>query len=88
VFGIVLKNKLVSKRDKIMKILLKNNIGTRTFFYPMNKQKIFKKMKMFKNINMPISEYISRNGFYLPSGLGLKNNEIDRVIKSLLKIVS
>ena len=85
VFGIVLKNKLVSKRDKIMKILLKNNIGTRTFFYPMNKQKIFKKMKMFKNINMPISEYISRNGFYLPSGLGLKNNEIDRVIKSLLK---
>jgi perosamine synthetase len=88
VFGIVLKNKLASKRDKIMKFLSKNNIGTRTFFYPMNKQKIFRKMKMFKNVNMPISEYISRNGFYLPSGLGLKNNEIDRVIKTLLKIVS
>ena len=88
VFGIVLKNKLVSKRDKIMKLLSKKNIGTRTFFYPMNKQKIFRKMKMFKNVNMPISEYISRNGFYIPSGLGLKNNEIDRVIKILLKIVS
>ena len=88
VFGIVLKNKLVSRRDKIMKILSKNNIGTRTFFYPMNKQKIFKKMKIFKKINMPVSEYISSNGFYLPSGLGLKNQEIDQVIKVILKIVS
>jgi perosamine synthetase len=65
-----------------------NQIGTRPFFYPMNKQKIFKKMKIFKKTNMPISEYISRNGFYLPSGLGLKNVEIDRVIKVLLKIIS
>jgi perosamine synthetase len=88
VFGIVLKNKLVSKRNKIMKILSKNNIGTRTIFFPMNKQKIFKRMKFFKNVNMPVSEYISRNGFYLPSGLSLKNQEIDQVIKTILKIVS
>jgi len=45
-------------------------------------------MKIFKKINMPVSEYISRNGFYLPSGLGLKNKEIDQVIKTILKIVS
>jgi perosamine synthetase len=83
VFGIVLKNRLVSRRDKIMKTLLQNNIVTRPFFVPMNKQKIFKKMKFFKNIKMPVSEYISKNGFYLPSGLGLKNQEIDLVINSL-----
>jgi perosamine synthetase len=87
VFGIVLKNRLVSRRDKIMKTLLQNNIVTRPFFVPMNKQKIFKKMKFFKNIKMPVSEYISKNGFYLPSGLGLKNQEIDLVIKSLLKFI-
>jgi len=88
VFGVVLKDKLISKRDKIMKILSNNNIGTRPFFYPMNKQKIFIKMKLFKKNDMPVSEYISNNGFYLPSGLGLKNKEIDIVIKNLLKIVS
>jgi len=87
VFGIVLKNRLVSRRDKIMKTLLQNNIVTRPFFVPMNKQKVFKKMKFFKNIKMPVSEYISKNGFYLPSGLGLKNQEIDLVIKSLLKFI-
>jgi len=88
VFGVVLKNKLINKRNKIMKILAKKKIGTRTFFYSMNKQKIFKKLKIFKNIKMPISEYISQNGFYLPSGLGLKNREIDYVIKNLLKVTS
>ena len=87
VFGIVLKNRLVSRRDKIMKTLLQNNIVTRPFFVPMNKQKVFKKMKFLKNIKMPVSEYISKNGFYLPSGLGLKNQEIDLVIKSLLKFI-
>ena len=88
VFGIVLKNKLAFKRDKIMKILSDNKIGNRPFFHPMNKQKIYKKMNFFKKNRMPIAENISLNGFYLPSGLGLKNNEIDRVIRVLLKIVS
>jgi len=87
VFGIVLKNKLLTKRDRIMKSLLKNNIVTRPFFVPMNKQKIFEQMNLFKNVKMPISEYISKNGFYLPSGLGIKNNEIDLVIKKLLKLI-
>ena len=87
VFGVVLKNRLLSKRDKIMKSLLKSKIITRPFFVPMNKQKIFKQMNLFKNIKMPNSEHISKNGFYLPSGLGLKNREIDLVIKSLLKLI-
>ena len=71
-----------------MKKLLNKNIGTRPFFVPMNKQKIFKKMGMFKKIKMPISEYISKNGFYIPSGLGLKNSEIISVSKILLKVLS
>ena len=45
-------------------------------------------MRIFRNIKMPISEYISKNGFYLPSGLGLKNQEIDKVIKNVLRLVS
>ena len=88
VFGIVLKNKISSQRNKIMKKLLKKNIGTRPFFVPMNKQKVFKKMKLFKKIKMPIAEYISKNGFYIPSGLGLKNSEINYISKALLEILT
>jgi perosamine synthetase len=88
VVGIVLDKNCKMDANTFAKKLLNKNIETRPFFFPMNKQKIFKKMKIFKKINMPVSEYISRNGFYLPSGLGLKNQEIDRVIKAILKIVS
>ena len=88
VFGILVKKNSKISRNKIMKKLLKKNIETRPFFLPMNKQKIFKKMKLFNRIKAPNSEYLSKNGFYLPSGLGITNKQIDFVIKNLLKIIS
>ena len=71
-----------------MKDLLKLNIETRPFFVSMNKQKIFKKLGLFKNSKVYNSEYLSKNGFYLPSGLGINNKDIDFVIKSLIKILN
>mgnify|MGYP001440443829 CR=1 FL=1 len=88
VFGILVKKNSKISRNKIMKMLLKKNIETRPFFLPMNKQKIFMKMKLFNRIKAPNSEYLSKNGFYLPSGLGITNKQIDFVIKNLLKIIS
>ena len=88
VFGILLKKRNKISRDKIMKKLLKLNIDTRPFFLSMNKQKIFKKLKLFKNVKMTNSEFLSKNGFYLPSGLGIKNDEIKYVSKKLLEILS
>ena len=87
VFGILLKKKTKIKRDVLMKKLLKHKIDTRPFFLSMNKQKIFKKMKMFSTIKMPNAEYLSKNGFYLPSGLSISNNEIKYICKILNKIL-
>ncbi len=87
VFGIVLKKKVNTTRDQLMKKLLKLNIDTRPFFLSMNEQKIFKKIGLFKKDKMPNSEYLSKNGFYLPSGLGIKNSELRYVIKNLNKIL-
>jgi len=88
VFGVVIKKKTKIKRDVVMKKLMEKKIQTRSFFYPMHKQKIFKKMNIFpKKDKYPNSEYLSLNGFYLPSGLGLKNYEIDYVAEKLNKIL-
>ena len=88
VFGVLLKNNMDISRDQVVKKLLKYNVQTRNFFYPMHKQKIFKKMKLFlKSQKFPNSDYLSKNGFYLPSGLGIANAEIDFVAKTLLKIL-
>ena len=88
VFGILLKKNANISRDQVIKKLLKHNIQTRNFFYPMHKQKIFKKMKLFtKRQQFPNSDCLSKKGFYLPSGLGITNVEIDFVAKTLLKIL-
>jgi len=88
VFGILLKKNANISRDQVTKKLLKHNIQTRNFFYPMHKQKIFKKMKLFtKRQKFPNSDCLSEKGFYLPSGLGITNVEIDFVAKTLLKIL-
>jgi len=54
----------------------------------MHKQNIFKKMKLFpKKLKFVNAEYLSKNGFYLPSGLGISNSDIDIVGKTLIKIL-
>ena len=88
VFGILLNKKSKLSRDKVVEKLLDNNIQTRNFFTPMNKQKILKKMKIFPaNKSFFKAEYMSKYGFYLPSGLGISNKEIDFVATKLLKIL-
>ena len=87
VFGVLLKKNSRSKRDFLMRALLKNKIDTRPFFLSMNKQKIFKKMKIFSKSKMPNSEYLSNNGFYLPSGLGISNSEIRYVCTTLNQLL-
>ena len=88
VFGILLRNKTKITRDVVVKKLLNKNIQTRFFFYPMHKQKIFKNKKFFsKKEKFNNADFLSKNGFYLPSGLGISNSEIDYVGRTLLSIL-
>ena len=55
----------------------------------MHKQKIFKKNKLFPGTErFKNADFLSKNGFYLPSGLGISNSEIDYVANTLLKILA
>lgn len=83
VFGVVVKSHKKYNRNYVVKELLKKKIQTRNFFFPMNRQKIFKKLKIFAKNKFPNSDYLSSNGFYLPSGLSLSNNEIKYICKNI-----
>ena len=41
-----------------------------------------------KKQNYKNAEYLSKHGFYLPSGVGILNSEIDYVANKLLKILN
>jgi perosamine synthetase len=77
VFGIVTQSEEIT--NEVVKKLGEKKIGTRPFFWCMHEQPVFQKAGLFKNEHYPVAEKIARQGFYVPSGLGLSNEEIDIV---------
>ena len=86
VFGIIVDQE-IGTADYFMKKLAELGIGTRPFFYPMHKQPIFLKMGICnKNQDLEISEYLGNQGFYIPSGLGISNDDIKYVCDAMYEI--
>lgn len=77
VFGLVAESQELS--EQTVRKLNDQQIGTRPFFWCMHEQPVFNKMGLFQNESYPVAEKMARNGFYLPSGLGLEMNEIFNV---------
>jgi len=73
--------------EQMMIELGKRGIGTRPFFIGMHEQPVFRDLGLFAGECYPITERISRQGLYLPSGLSLTEREIDEVVESVSEIV-
>lgn len=84
VFGLVADTEELA--NETVKKLADVKIGTRPFFWCMHQQPVFRNMGLFKNEHYPIAEKLARNGFYVPSGLGLSEGEIELVISNLMKL--
>jgi perosamine synthetase len=80
VFGIVLKDHVPFDAKEAINKLANLGIGCRPFFWGMHEQPILKKMGYFEGQSFPVSENLSRRGFYIPSGLGLTDEQISIVI--------
>jgi perosamine synthetase len=87
IYGILLDNDTTFDADEAMRQLAKHKIGTRPFFWPMHEQPVFKKMGLYKNVSCPVAEKIARRGFYIPSGLAISNDQINRVSEKLREIL-
>jgi perosamine synthetase len=85
VIGLLIKNKKFTA-NIIRKKLKRAGIETRAFFWPMHKQTVLKKLKIQFNKKFPNSEYLSKYGFYLPSGIGIRKEQIKKVCLEINKI--
>lgn len=86
VYGLVAKS--TAQRDQIINRLREQKIGTRTFFWCMHEQPVFKKMGLFQNETYPVAEKLARTGFYVPAGLGIKEEEIKIVSEEIIKALN
>lgn len=86
VYGLIAKTEEQSVR--VQKKLGELKIGTRPFFWCMHEQPVFNNLGFFNSNKFPVAEKLARNGFYIPSGLGITNTQIDEVAENLIKIIT
>ncbi len=87
VFGVVLGKEIQTDNRTVQKLLAEEGIGTRTFFWCMHEQPVYQKQKLFENESYPKAEYLARKGFYIPSGLALTKEQMERVVIKLKKVM-
>lgn len=87
VYGLVLDENIEIDNCQMQKLLAEENIGSRTFFWCMHEQPVYQNKGLFKNEQYKNAEYLARKGFYIPSGLALTTEQMDRVIEAVIRIM-
>jgi len=88
VFGLTVEEHASCDMTRIVDHLKTQSIGTRPFFWPMHQQPVFIERGLFTNESHPVAEHLGRNGFYIPSGLGLTDADIRTVSIQMQAAVS
>jgi len=87
-YGVVLSKKSGYTGKSFQQALKKHGIGTRAFFYPLHLQPVWKKVRAKTTGKYPVAERISRQGLYLPSGLGTSEKDIKYVCATIKKLLA
>jgi perosamine synthetase len=87
VYGLVLEDAVPFDAKEAMARLGKLGIGTRPFFWPMHEQPVFRRMGLFEGERHPAAERVARRGFYIPSGMALTDDQIERAAAAVKEIV-
>jgi perosamine synthetase len=85
VYGLLLHEGSGIDAKTAMRRLSSRGIGTRPFFCPMHQQPVLLRMGHFKGESYPVSERLYKQGFYIPSGIGLSDDDTDQVINAVLQ---
>lgn len=91
VYGLVLDKNIQADNREVQKLLAAEGIGTRTFFWCIHEQPVYRKVGLFEGEMYSNAEYLARKGFYIPSGLALTKGQMDKVsnvICNLMKKVN
>jgi len=63
--------------------LKQRGVDSRPFFLGMHEQPAFQRKGLFMGQRYPVAERLARQGLYVPSGLGLKEAQLDQVCQAL-----
>lgn len=86
-YGLVLDEDTGMDATDLAKRLSEHEVQTRPFFLGMHEQPVFHEMGLFRDLSLPVTERIARQGLYLPSGQALTEEQMDRVIQAMQRVL-
>ena len=87
VYGLVLQKDIQVDNKTVQKLLAEEGVASRTFFWCMHEQPVFQKKRLFQGETYSNAEYLARKGFYIPSGLAISRDQMDKVISGVQKVM-
>lgn len=85
-YAVLVENDFGISRDELLTILKEKGVDTRTFFISVHRQPVFTEDGHFISQSFPVSNQLSRKGFYLPSGLALTPEQIQQTCQAIKDI--
>ncbi len=83
IYGIVINDDVSFDAAEAIQRLSAHKIEARPFFWCMHEQPLARKLGLFHELSFPHAEKLARRGLYIPSGVGLLNDQIHEVSKAL-----
>ncbi len=84
-FALVLRDAVPFDAAELTRRLRERNIETRPFFVGMHEQPALHKRGVCQGKALPVTERIAARGLYLPSGMTLHDDEVDRVCDAVIE---
>ena len=82
VVGVLLEDSINS--DVLASLLKSRGVDTRPFFFPLHHQPVLEKYGYGKQTALPVAERLGKQGIYLPSYIGISDEDIEYVIEQFL----
>ena len=85
VFGIVLADQFDLRQ--VASSLRGHGVDSRPFFFPLHRQPVLAKYSLSKQPSLPVSERLGSQGLYLPSFIGITDDEINFCVQQLISVL-
>lgn len=87
VYGLVLDEQVGMDAEGAMLRLAEKGVATRPFFCPMHMQPVLRRMGLFEGEQYPVAERLYRQGFYIPSGMALTDEQIEESAQAVREVL-
>jgi perosamine synthetase len=84
-YGLVVDPETGLDAEAMAKRLADRSVETRPFFLGLHEQPVFRRLGWVTDQSFPVAERLARQGLYLPSGIGLRPQQLEQVIDAVRK---